>query len=184
MQTGVGHMQNVPAAAFDPIFYMHHCFIDLLLALRQTLFPKDEDPTQWFQKGDTPSALDSLTPFRYDKADPKSYFTSDDVYDWRNYHYDYDVLAPRADENLNDAAYIARINGYVDKFKNTGHVLLGAKPEEQTKLRLHSVSQASVSNSNDSEEYHDYILCIQYDRYVRASPSYAPTSQLHAGHSS
>lgn len=175
LQTGVGHMQNVPVAAFDPIFYMHHCFIDLLFALRQTLFPKDDDPTQWFQKGDVPSACDKLSPFRYNAAEPESYYTSERVYKWRELNYDYDVLAPQPGETLKDPAYIARITKYVDKFQNTGNVLLGAAPEEQPKLMLPSATEASISDANGLAEYNDYILCIQYDRYVREIPSYAST---------
>lgn len=34
-----GHMTIVPFSAFDPLFFLHHCMIDRLLALWQALYP-------------------------------------------------------------------------------------------------------------------------------------------------
>ncbi|MCJ1306198.1 hypothetical protein MMC08_009016 [Hypocenomyce scalaris] len=64
---GEGHMSRVPVAAFDPIFWLHHCNIDRLIAKRQAI-----DPTVWFptdedhlnKKGITASITDDLFPFR------------------------------------------------------------------------------------------------------------------------
>ncbi|KAI9804942.1 MAG: hypothetical protein M1833_006245 [Piccolia ochrophora] len=38
-QGGSGHMALQPVAAFDPIFWMHHCNVDRLTALYQALYP-------------------------------------------------------------------------------------------------------------------------------------------------
>ncbi|GLI81875.1 hypothetical protein PoHVEF18_010269 [Penicillium ochrochloron] len=35
-----GHMGNVPVAAFDPLFFLHHCNIDRLFAIWQSLNPE------------------------------------------------------------------------------------------------------------------------------------------------
>ncbi|KAL4919138.1 hypothetical protein BDW62DRAFT_209876 [Aspergillus aurantiobrunneus] len=40
-----GHMSDVPVAAFDPIFFLHHCNVDRLLAIWQFL-----NPDKWFDK--------------------------------------------------------------------------------------------------------------------------------------
>jgi tyrosinase len=36
---GAGHMGNVPVAAFDPIFWLHHCQVDRLFCLWQAVYP-------------------------------------------------------------------------------------------------------------------------------------------------
>jgi len=33
-----GHMTNIPVAAFDPIFWLHHCQVERLLTLWQTIY--------------------------------------------------------------------------------------------------------------------------------------------------
>ncbi|CAE6431065.1 unnamed protein product [Rhizoctonia solani] len=93
---GLGHMMNNDYASFDPIFFLHHCNVDRILAFWEYAYPKyfmgkdgykdQNGNTQQFRqpggkfgwgdqplflKGDTP-----LTPFR--KADG-SYWTSDDT---------------------------------------------------------------------------------------------------------
>ena len=36
---GNGHMADPGVAAFDPIFWLHHCQVDRLLALWQAVYP-------------------------------------------------------------------------------------------------------------------------------------------------
>jgi tyrosinase len=45
-------MTHVPVAAFDPIFWVHHCNVDRLLAIWQTLFPTVFSPNYWFDTTD------------------------------------------------------------------------------------------------------------------------------------
>ncbi|MCJ1261407.1 hypothetical protein MMC22_001271 [Lobaria immixta] len=102
LSNGIGHMQNVPSAAFDPIFYMHHCNIDRLLAIWQIL-----NWDCWFASDASPSSTEPLTPFhhRFDSG-KVGYFNSDD-----------------SDESNKD--YVTRIKVYVEKtYQNTGRVLL------------------------------------------------------------
>ena len=60
-----GHMSRVPTAAFDPIFWMHHCQIDHLFALWQSIH-KDK-PNNWFSSPDVAKA--KLLPFRTEAGD-------------------------------------------------------------------------------------------------------------------
>ncbi|KAJ7501178.1 hypothetical protein B0H11DRAFT_1713961 [Mycena galericulata] len=46
-----GHMGNVPLAAFDPIFWMHHANIDRVFAIYQALYPSEK--LSWWVKDET-----------------------------------------------------------------------------------------------------------------------------------
>ncbi|KAF9772953.1 hypothetical protein IL306_009291 [Fusarium sp. DS 682] len=75
-----GHMSSVPVAAFDPIFWIHHCQIDRLFAIWQAA----NGDTHWFNelKGEKNQALRSspLLPFRKWPFEPEKadrYWTPD-----------------------------------------------------------------------------------------------------------
>ncbi|KAK6215478.1 tyrosinase [Colletotrichum tabaci] len=143
---GIGHMMNVPAAAFDPIFYMHHCNIDRLFAIWQVLHENS-----WFKDIRGPPATDSLTPFHHTQAD---YFDSNRARTWLNLGYQYDVL--QRDDHETDDKYLERINAYVDKtYRSTGSVLLEDKGD------LFQKNQDLASD----EMYDDYMINVSYDRY-------------------
>ncbi|KAL8832127.1 MAG: hypothetical protein Q9191_000449 [Dirinaria sp. TL-2023a] len=57
---GKGHMGNIAVAAFDPVFWLHHCNIDRLLAMWQDLY--DSKYLQWLN-GKDPGATAALAPF-------------------------------------------------------------------------------------------------------------------------
>ncbi|PWY95168.1 Di-copper centre-containing protein [Aspergillus sclerotioniger CBS 115572] len=80
---GVGHMSNVPVAAFDPIFWLHHCNIDRLTAIWQSL-----NPDKWFDDDSQQSRNDDLKPFHKDN---NAFYKSDDVRYWRKLNYDYAI---------------------------------------------------------------------------------------------
>ncbi|GJD05139.1 tyrosinase [Colletotrichum higginsianum] len=136
---------NVPAAAFDPIFYMHHCNIDRLFAIWQVLHENS-----WFKDVKGPPATDSLTPFHHNQAD---YFDSNRARTWLNLGYQYDVL--QRDDHETDEKYLERINAYVDKtYRSTGSVLLEDKGD------LFQKNQDLASD----EMYDDYMINVSYDR--------------------
>lgn len=79
-----GHMSFLGYAAFDPIFWVHHCNIDRLVALWQALNPNSyveprENPYSTFTSpsGTTVDQYSALTPFRRD--DSGNYWNSDSV---------------------------------------------------------------------------------------------------------
>ncbi|KAH9827831.1 Di-copper centre-containing protein [Teratosphaeria destructans] len=66
-----GDMGYVPSAAFDPIFFFHHCNVDRLLAIWQTLYPaswlepwKEVGQTYTYTSGTIQNSSSPLTPFR------------------------------------------------------------------------------------------------------------------------
>eukprot|EP00775_Hariotina_reticulata_P011637 gene11637-11782_t len=81
-----GHMQYPEVAGFDPIFFLHHCNVDRLLALWQPL--EENMGGTWTAPAKTVSdELTALTPFRWreqktdqdgkpDPADTDAFFTS------------------------------------------------------------------------------------------------------------
>lgn len=81
-----GHMTYLPLAAFDAVFWLHHCNVDRLFALWQTINPDTYGASQvaphntWtIQSGSTQNAGSPLTPFRKDSS---SFWTTDEVRDW------------------------------------------------------------------------------------------------------
>jgi len=70
---GNGHMSDIPVAAFDPIFFLHHCQVDRLLALWSSAHPDVWVPAT---EADT-----DLTPFW---NAPTTFWASSNVRDFGN----------------------------------------------------------------------------------------------------
>ncbi|KAL2038420.1 hypothetical protein N7G274_008759 [Stereocaulon virgatum] len=87
---GLGHMSDVPVAAFDPIFWHHHANLDRILAMWQTL-----DWDKWFDahQKDDPLPSDPLLPFHTDTE--KHPWSSDRARSWIKLGYQYDDLVPQ-----------------------------------------------------------------------------------------
>ncbi|KAI0509078.1 tyrosinase [Xylaria bambusicola] len=93
-----GHMSQIPVATFDPTFWLHHCNIDRLFALWQTI-----NPGKWFTS-DTQrffdqkivgsgSLITNKTPLRpFHKDTSGTYWTPDDTLDWFKLGYTYPEL--------------------------------------------------------------------------------------------
>ncbi|KAK4663665.1 hypothetical protein QC763_610400 [Podospora pseudopauciseta] len=156
---GIGHMQNVPSAAFDPIFYMHHCNIDRITAMWQTLHEG-----VWFENDVL--AERELYPFRGPKLDGEiDYFTSNDVRDWTRFGYQYEILELREGET--EVGRKRRINEFIDKsYFSTSHVLL----KDEGHLFHDGSDIESFAARNDFE---DYIIDVIYDRQVIPLTFYA-----------
>ncbi|KUI74465.1 Tyrosinase [Cytospora mali] len=87
---GAGHMAEVPVAAFDPIFWLHHSNIDRLNAIWQSL-----NPEKWFDDDySSVTRENELKPFRNDQG---FFFKSDFVRDWRKFNYDYAITSGNRD---------------------------------------------------------------------------------------
>ncbi|OCL02739.1 Di-copper centre-containing protein [Glonium stellatum] len=72
---GSGHMGYVPVAAFDPIFWLHHCNVDRILALWQAVYPDtyllpyvNQFATYTIAAGTVEDTNSPLTPFHTDSA--------------------------------------------------------------------------------------------------------------------
>ncbi|EXL58350.1 hypothetical protein FOCG_01893 [Fusarium oxysporum f. sp. radicis-lycopersici 26381] len=147
--TGMGHMSDVPVAAFDPIFGFITCLqIDLFLAIWQCLNPK-----LWFdngQSGDSDTAgatassvtdgkeTDPLEPFHKKDNDPeKEVWTAQACRDWTELNYQYDDLAEVAERTIR--------NNIPD----------GLRPSQ-----------------HQNGLWKDYIINVVYDRYALDGLSY------------
>ena len=90
IKTG-GHMTEVPVAAFDPIFWMHHCQIDRLFAIWQSI--RKDNPKSWFS--DKLKAGNNLLPFR--NAAGKSYWNSNLSKETEDFGYTYPEIKDTKD---------------------------------------------------------------------------------------
>ncbi|KAI1120171.1 tyrosinase [Nemania abortiva] len=93
-----GHMSQIPVACFDPMFWLHHCNIDRLYAIWQSL-----NPDKWFEtdiqryfdqkivgSGTVITNKTPLRPFHKDTAG--TVWTPDDARDWFKLGYTYPEL--------------------------------------------------------------------------------------------
>ncbi|KZT38875.1 Di-copper centre-containing protein [Sistotremastrum suecicum HHB10207 ss-3] len=123
-----GHMSIVPVAAFDPIFWLHHCNVDRQFAIWQSL-----NPTSWFsdrahQLPDDgtwsirPGAIDTpntpLAPFHTNLNG--TMYTSNSVRDWTKLGYTYPELQPwlakyEVDGQFSQTAYTKDIRAQVNR---------------------------------------------------------------------
>jgi tyrosinase len=96
---GSGHMGQIPVACFDPSFYLHHCNIDRLFAIWQSLNPDkwfETDIQRYFDQKIVGSGtlITNKTPLRpFHKDTTGTLWTPDDARDWFKLGYTYPELA-------------------------------------------------------------------------------------------
>ncbi|KAI8958938.1 Di-copper centre-containing protein [Daldinia sp. FL1419] len=134
----MGHMTEVPVAAFDPIFFMHHCNVDRQFAIWQALNVDNkenwfESPSEQLQDNGTWSiehnAIDTpktpLTPFHKDTEG--TYFNSDDIREWTKWGYSYPELQPwlpkyKQDGEFNKQLYLNDIQDQLKRLYSSPEV--------------------------------------------------------------
>ncbi|KIY62440.1 Di-copper centre-containing protein [Cylindrobasidium torrendii FP15055 ss-10] len=114
---GIGHMGDISTAGFDPIFYLHHCNVDRMIALWSALNPgvwvsQDNTPsgTWTIQAGSTIGATSDLTPFWRTST---TYWNSNDVLTTSvgGYSYpDFNSISVSASASETQTAIAARVN--------------------------------------------------------------------------
>ncbi|KAG7292970.1 hypothetical protein NEMBOFW57_003015 [Staphylotrichum longicolle] len=111
-----GHMAFIQWSAFDPIFFLHHCMVDRVLAIWQTLHPDSwVTPSRaltnsyTIRRGQTLSSTTSLAPFFSNENG--SLWDSDGVRDHTKFGYTYAELVhnPKANQNDNQNNKMAQI---------------------------------------------------------------------------
>ncbi|KAK4187328.1 hypothetical protein QBC35DRAFT_498812 [Podospora australis] len=98
-----GHMSHVPVAAFDPIFWVHHCNVDRMVAIWEVLHngdsdnwfdgtdERDKDSGNWaIEKNHPDLPSDPLRPFHKDEKG--NYWTSNDIRETAPLGYNYPEL--------------------------------------------------------------------------------------------
>ncbi|KIL84922.1 hypothetical protein FAVG1_11792 [Fusarium avenaceum] len=180
---GMGHMSDVPVAAFDPIFWLHHVQIDRLLAMWQCLYPN-----LWFDKEQsevsdpvnlkTPNVADDketdpLEPFHRNDDDPeKEVWTSQACRDWTDMNYQYDDLAELAQEivrkrgEFDEEEYRNELHAHINNlYPATGHLI-------QSMMKHQNSPEGLQASYADTEFWNDYIINVVYDRYAMDGLSY------------
>ncbi|TDZ21810.1 Tyrosinase [Colletotrichum orbiculare MAFF 240422] len=145
-----GHMTDLGVAAFDPIFWLHHCNVDRQLAIFQQL-----NYVAWWSGRDPdydPASDAPLYPFHTDtKFD---HFTSDLVQDWTKLGYTYDTL--QSSPGSNSPAVSAA------DLKKRLTLTYGA---------LKKAVQAVPADGLDGLD-NDFIINVVYNRYALGGRSY------------
>ena len=92
-----GHMAFIQWSAFDPVFFLHHCMVDRIFAIWQTLHPNAwVAPTRsltnsyTIRRGQTLSASTALTPFF--SSENGTFWDSNGVRDHTKFGYTYPEL--------------------------------------------------------------------------------------------
>ena len=154
---GLGHMSDVPVAAFDPVFWLHHCNVDRLLAIWQK-FNKDK----WFDSPyeNDPTPKTELQPFHYDTAG--NIWFSEKCRNVEDLNYQYDDLVAGPD-------MIDPSTGKVDEQK-----YLDALREHI--YELYPSTSKSIRNQpryRGEAGFNDYIINVVYDRYALGGRAYS-----------
>lgn len=182
-----GHMSWVPAAAFDPIFWIHHCNVDRMVAIWEVLRSgdagnwfdgsdtRDRDPGNWaIEKNwpDTPS--DPLRPFHKEDG---TYWTSNDVRETAPLGYTYPELEKwkYVDDqgNYDAAAHKAALHAYLHKVHNVSAKAAflarqTADPGEEGKPGLLQL-QLTTTDPMPEEDilgFDDYVVDVIYNRFA------------------
>ncbi|CAK4011381.1 tyrosinase precursor like [Lecanosticta acicola] len=92
-----GHIGYLMLSAFDPLFWLHHCNVDRLFAMWQTINPNSYGASQqaphstWtIAQGSTQDQNSPLKPFRKTSS---TFWTTNDVQDWTVFQYTYSEFA-------------------------------------------------------------------------------------------
>ncbi|KAI1645927.1 Di-copper centre-containing protein [Daldinia loculata] len=175
----MGHMAHVPLAAFDPIFWLHHCNVDRMTAIWQTLHEdpwfdgsdaRDEDlGTYSIEFGHRDKPTDPLRPFHKEDG---QYWTSSDVREVTALGYTYPGLEK----------WLYTTNGVYDKQKHLdtltktlnenynsdwsasqkARLTAGPGQPNLPKLaRLHTLSDKPVNLTT-----YDYVVNVVYEKFA------------------
>ncbi|KAF5660864.1 tyrosinase precursor [Fusarium heterosporum] len=175
---GLGHMSDVPVAAFDPVFWLHHCNIDRLLAMWQALNWKSWFDQPRFIKGKVPdkSQYEDLLPFHaIETEDPSTgYWNSHGVRDWTKLNYQYDDLIPQPDailpdNTLNEDRYKVDLAAHIQK------IYPSAQKYYEAIYANSDIANKDFFGPTNTEKttWNDYLINVVYDRYALNGKSYA-----------
>ncbi|KAJ7839882.1 photo-regulated tyrosinase [Mycena leptocephala] len=169
-----GHMRQPRASAFDPIFWLHHAYVDRLLALWSAM-----NPDAWVTPGPaidgtftipwakTLTVDTDLTPFWRDQ---KKYWSSADVKTTAvfNYRYtDFDNLDMTDRETVYSSIYttVSRLyNKQVSPLRATPHAVITSKDNRW--FVSHAVAATANQDTVNNEQSRDWTARIQVEKYA------------------
>ncbi|MCJ1352324.1 MAG: hypothetical protein MMC33_002308 [Icmadophila ericetorum] len=177
---GSGQMAVVPVAAFDPLFWAHHCNVDRLFAIWQTL-----NPTSWFDTADkelpndgtwsipqdqidTPTT--SLAPFHTDANG--TYFDSNGCRGWLQCGYSYPELQPwlskyNSTGSFNNNLYISDLKATINSlYGSTRNLMLSSPNLVAQSLMPQLRAEPGPRQVTSAVEHDDYIVNVLYERFA------------------
>jgi tyrosinase len=164
-----GQMGDVPVAAYDPIFFLHHCNIDRLYAIWQTLYPKKwfrpakilRDNGTWsIPTGRPDTQCTQLAPFRPNVSG--TYYTPDTVRDWMQFGYSYPELQPWNYKTTED--YLLSVYTAIAKlYRVTANSILDSFPKSQDAWG--GLVRNHPDLGKDIIVHHDYVINVRYGKY-------------------
>ncbi|KAJ3530012.1 hypothetical protein NM208_g9513 [Fusarium decemcellulare] len=179
-RTGIGHMSDLPVAAFDPIFWLHHAQVDRLLVIWQCLYPDlwwdSTEPQSSHVEDDQPT--DKLEPFHTkDNGDPKNdVWTANACRDWTTMNYQYDDLAKVAKSAFHDGAldekkFQQALLGHINElYPNTARLIQELDEAEKIPRGLRADENPKAERWSS---WNDYIINVVYDRFALGGRSYS-----------
>ncbi|KAF2004872.1 Di-copper centre-containing protein [Amniculicola lignicola CBS 123094] len=186
-----GHMSNVPVAAFDPIFWLHHCNIDRLIAIWQI-----KNPESWFEDNDKRNidpgtfaikryhqakAADNLRPFHNKTG---NYWTSDEARHVAYCGYTYSGLEKwmytKSDGSYDGERHIKALNVRLNQDYNSARSAaekseLTADPGQEGP-RLMSMAALQVEAKKapiDLIGIDDYVINLIYEKFALGGAGYS-----------
>ncbi|KAJ5729093.1 uncharacterized protein N7483_003601 [Penicillium malachiteum] len=159
----LGHMADPSVAAFDPIFWFHHCNIDRLAAIFQTLHP-----AMWYSPT-TGIGAAKLDPFHRDTTGAS--WSSDECRDWKtSLKYNYDDLSVQVSPVGSARLFALTPGATSDRQMDVQDDLsvLRMKINEKYGTLRREIQRASDIIGREN----DYTINVEYDRYALDGASY------------
>jgi tyrosinase len=180
--TQPGHMAYIQWSAFDPIFFLHHCMVDRIMALWQTIHPDTWVPTSQAllnsyttRRGQYIDATTPLTPFFSNSNG--TFWTSDGVRDHTKFGYTYAELL-RGPSGTSSNEKVARVNAakqavnrMYGSFSPASLFLKELRAQQGTgfatshKAPHHSLMQSKIfagGDGNDTgDSYHEWTASVR-----------------------
>ncbi|KAK4136323.1 Di-copper centre-containing protein [Trichocladium antarcticum] len=180
-----GHMSYIPYSAFDPIFFLHHCMVDRIFALWQTLHPETwvtPTPAAWptytYRRGQVQDASSELTPFF--SHENGTFWTSDGVRDFTRFGYTYAELA---DDPAGNGRTQARVKQSINRLYGTNspaNLFLGAL-QPQSIEASRKMANVEIDKGNlfrtallrkilNGDEYREWTVNVRVDKQALDGP--------------
>jgi tyrosinase len=165
---GNGHMGQVAVAAFDPVFWFHHCQIDRWFAIWQAIHPNS-----WYSPAHKAFQEATLLPFRTSK-EPEEFWKPDQTRDWETFGYTYaDVESGSPDAVLN--AFRAKYGWGCRKRRNDA---FGECPDDMKPLDLQEAQVFDFSASRPEHAIIRPLLVPTAEFSLLAADSTVATQQV------
>ncbi|KAF2863995.1 tyrosinase precursor, Monophenol monooxygenase [Piedraia hortae CBS 480.64] len=156
-----GHMTYLSMAAFDPVFWLHHCNVDRIFALWQSQHDsyggsQTAPHNTWtIAQGTNQNSNSKLTPFYKDTRG--NFWTTNDVEDWTVFKYTYPEFVSGDGSSSTVARYINQLYG-----PGASAVAGSIKPRDISSNLFSSVPPTQAQNGS----LFQYVANVHAPRYA------------------